>query len=222
MINKKFSSTYTGILIILNVLIFFIFLFLTYFKGQDILTIFALQPSSILIGKNLWTFISSMFLHAGLGHLVANMVSLMFIGGFVERLIGKKRFIWLYFLGGFFASLFFVIFAGLFGETVFGAKLFGSPYSFAVGASGAIFALGGLLAVLTPRLRVLVFFVFPMSMWVAMLALTFAMWIISLGLPINIGNTAHLGGLLVGAAYGFYLRIKYPKKTAMIARYFSN
>jgi len=219
--RKGFFQNYTGILILVNVIVFFIFLFWSYYSGPGVITNFALQPSLILQGKNLWTIFTSMFLHAGIGHIAANMVSLIFLGGFVERLIGKKRFLYLYFIGGFVASLFFVIFAGVFGTTPFGAKLFGSPNSFAVGASGAIFALGGLLAVLTPRLKVLLFFVVPMSMWFAMVALTFLMWIISLGLPLNIGNTAHLGGLLVGVAYGFYLRWKYPKKTNMIARYFS-
>ncbi|VVB79651.1 Rhomboid protease GlpG [uncultured archaeon] len=219
--DRSFFKNYTGILILINVAVFFVFLIWSYFSGPEVFTSFALQPSQILQGKHLWTIITSMFLHASLGHLVANMLSLIFLGGFVERLIGKKRYIWLYFIGGFVASMFFVLFAGVFGVSPFGAKLFGSPESLAVGASGAIFALGGLLAVLTPRLKVLVFFVIPTSMWVAMIGLTFLMWLISLGLPLNIGNTAHLGGLVAGVAYGFYLKYKYPKKTSMIARYFS-
>jgi membrane associated rhomboid family serine protease len=41
------------------------------------------------------------------------------------------------------------------------------------------------------------------------------------GIDLPIGNMAHLGGFLFGAAYGLYLRIKYKKKTALIAEYFS-
>jgi membrane associated rhomboid family serine protease len=221
MMQRSFFKNYTGILVLINIIVFFIFLFWSYYSGESVFTNFALQPSMILHGKHLWTIFTSMFLHAGVGHIFANMISLIFLGGFVERLIGKKRFLYLYFIGGFVASLFFVILAGLFGITPFGARFFGSPDSLAVGASGAIFALGGLLAVLTPRLKVLVFFVIPMSMWMAMIALTFLMWIISLGLPLNIGNTAHLGGLVAGVVYGYYLKYKYPRKTNMIARYFS-
>ena len=92
---------------------------------------------------------------------------------------------------------------------------------YAVGASGAIFGLGGLLAILTPRLPVLVFFVIPMPMWMAMIALLGILWIFSLGLDIPIGNVAHLGGLLLGVAYGLYLKYKYPRKTQMISKYFS-
>lgn len=219
--NKIFSS-YAGILIAINVVVFIVFLFLTYFNGPEILAKFALQPSLILQGKNLWTIITSMFLHAGIGHLAANMISLIFLGGFTERIIGKKRFLWLYFIGGIIASLSFVFFAGFFGDSSIGEKLFGSPNSLAVGASGAIFALGGLLAVLIPRMKVLVFFIIPMPMWAAMIGLVFVFWLISLGLPIGIGNTAHFGGLVTGAIYGLSLKYKYPNKTRMINRYFSN
>jgi len=210
----------TGILVGANVLAFFLYIIFAYFYGGDFIQYIALQPNAIIGGKYLWTFITSMFVHAGIGHLFANMISLVFIGGFVEKLLGKKRFLYLYFIGGFVASLFFVFLAGVFGTTVIGERLFGSPITFAVGASGAIFALGGVLAVLTPKLKVLAFFVIPMPMWVAMIFLTFIMWIFSASLSLPIGNTAHLGGLLAGVAYGFYIRYKYPKKTRMISRYF--
>lgn len=211
----------SGIIIIINVVIFFIYAIVHYIYGDSILSYLALQPASILLGKNLWTLITSMFLHASIGHLFANMVSLIFLGGFTERLIGKKRFLSLYFLGGLSASFFFIILAGLFGTSELGARLFGSPYTFAVGASGAIFALGGLLAVLIPKMKVLVFFIIPMPMWVAMGFFTFIMWIFSVTLYLPIGNTAHLGGLVAGIAYGFYIRKKYPRKTRLIAKYFS-
>jgi membrane associated rhomboid family serine protease len=92
---------------------------------------------------------------------------------------------------------------------------------YAVGASGAIFGLGGLLAVLTPRLPVLVMFIIPMPMWLAMVVLMFGLWAVSLAAGLPIGNIAHLGGLLVGLSYGVYLKKKYPRKTKMISRYFS-
>lgn len=213
MIKKGFFSTYTGIIISLNVFFFLIAVILYSIYGENLVTPWiALMPSKIISGKALWTFFTSMFMHAGIGHLFVNMVSLAFIGGFVERLIGKRRFLWLYLGSGLFAGLFFVLISYLTGVDV---------NVYAVGASGAIFGLGGILAVLTPRLPVLVFFVIPMPMWAAMAFLMFGLWALSLSLNLPIGNVAHLGGLIVGLIYGFYLRYKYPRKAKMISRYFS-
>jgi len=219
--GKGFFSSYTGILIFVNVVLFVAFLIMMNSMGDAAIPLVAIQPAMIMAGQNVWTFITSMFMHASMTHLFVNMVSLFFLGTFVERLIGKKRFLWLYVVGGLVASLFFVVLAGFFGGSSLGGMVFGSPLAFAVGASGAIFALGGLLAVLTPKLPVLVFFVIPMPMWMAMIGLIVVVWLASLALPFGVGNTAHLGGLLVGIAYGFYLKKKFPRKTQMISRYFS-
>ena len=211
--RKEIFATYTGWLILLNVVSFLAFLILITVLGETkTISFLALQPSTILAGKNLWTFITSMFLHAGVGHLFVNMLSLLFIGSFVERLIGKKRFIIFYFASGLGAGLLFVL-VSLFTNTDLNV--------YAVGASGAIFGLGGLLAVLTPKLPVLVFFIIPMPMWLAMIGMLAILWAASLAIGLPIGNVAHLGGLLVGLAYGFYLKLRYPKKTLMISRYFS-
>ena len=210
--RKKFFSTYTGILITVNIAVFLIVNLVSLILKKSVVPFVALMPSNILSGKYFWTLITSIFMHAGLGHLVANMFSLSFIGNFVEKLIGKKRFIALYFIGGISASLLFIAIAGISGIDF---------NVYAVGASGAIFALGGLLAVLTPKLPVMVFFLIPLPMWAAMIFLMFGLWALSLGLGLPIGNTAHLGGLMIGVAYGFYLRKKYPNKTRMISRYFS-
>ncbi|HED05785.1 MAG TPA: rhomboid family intramembrane serine protease [Ignavibacteria bacterium] len=211
--SRQFFSTYTGILIAVNTIALFGFWILVNFMGEtQLISWIALMPSAILSGKYLWTFLTSMFMHAGIGHLLVNMISLLFIGNFVEKLIGKKRFISLYFIGGLFAGIFFVLISFLTGTDL---------NVYAVGASGAIFALGGLLAVLTPRLPVLVFFVIPMPMWLAMTFLLFGIWALSSGLGLAIGNMAHLGGLIIGLSYGFYLKKKYPRKTEMISRHFS-
>ena len=211
MIRRKIFSTYTLILIAINVVAFFCFL--TWMSASEkAIQYIALQPAAILSLKYLWTFFTSMFMHAGVTHLFVNMLSLMFIGSFVERLIGKKRFLWLYLGGGFFAGIFFVMVSFITNSDL---------NIYAVGASGAIFCLGGLLAVLTPKLPVLVFFIIPMPMWMAMIGMLGILWMASIAMGLPIGNVAHLGGLLVGVGYGFYLKRIYPRKTKMISRYFS-
>ncbi len=207
------DMSWTNILIGINVVSFILFFILAAFVGEGrAVSWVALMPSVALVGQKLWTFVTSMFMHAGLMHLSVNMISLWFIGNFVEKLIGKKRFLWLYLVGGLVAGLTFVVIAALTGVDV---------NVYAVGASGAIFALGGALAILTPKLPVLVFFVIPMPMWAAMGFLLFGLWAMSASLGLPIGNTAHLGGLIVGLAYGVYLKRKYPRKTRMISEHFS-
>jgi membrane associated rhomboid family serine protease len=114
----------------------------------------AINPSYVLQGKYIWTFITSMFMHASFFHLLVNMFSLFFVGSLVEKIIGRRRYFWFYILSGIFAGLVYSLFAYFLGGSVLGARIFGSPETLAVGASGAIFGLVGLLAVLIPRKKV--------------------------------------------------------------------
>lgn len=219
--RKGITSSYTGLIIGINIVVFLVVLILSYVYGiNKTASLVALQPSSIIAGQKLWTLLTNMFVHFDLWHLIANMLSLVFIGSFVERLIGKKRYLWLYLIGGLFAGILFIALSLLFGNSSLGERLFGSPFVFAIGASGAIFALGGLLAVLVPKLKVLVFFVIPMPMWAAMTFFIFVLWVVSFGAGLPIGNSAHLGGLIVGLLYGFFLKSKYPRRVEMLRRRF--
>jgi len=257
--ETKLFSTWTEKLILINVITFFGYYILASVVGQQkAIALVALQPMAILAGKNLWTLLTSMFIHAGFAHLFVNMFSLFFIGKFTEKLVGKKRFLGIYFASGIFAGLFFAVLAGLFGVGVIGAKIFGNPLIYGVGASGAIFGLVGVLAVLTPRVRVYlvmgpliaiilqfglesiignvtlmsaisiildIYFVFsifailsfnpsmrkfalPMEMplWILPIVAIVPLIIIGLFISLPIGNMAHLGGLIAGLAYAYYLK----------------
>jgi membrane associated rhomboid family serine protease len=209
--RRGFFDSYTGWIILVNVAFFILFLIFQNFI-PNLIDKIAIQPEGFAHRFMFWTIITSMFMHADFNHLIFNMLSLMFIGSFVERLLGKKRFLKFYFISGIIAGLLFVLVALITGTDM---------NVYAVGASGAIFGLGGLLAVLTPRLPVLVFFVIPMPMWAAMIGMLSILWVLSYATGLPIGNIAHLGGLLTGVAYGFYLKARYPKKTQMISNYFS-
>ncbi len=152
------SFSLTVNLIIINVLFFILFYLASILSnllfGTSLINYLAVQANSLFLQGYVWTLLTSMFLHAGLFHLIVNMFSLYFLGSFLEMIIGKKRFFWFYISSGIFAALFFAILAFLFGNGLLGARIFGSPETFAVGASGTIFAIAGLLAVLTPKNRV--------------------------------------------------------------------
>lgn len=211
--RKTKSNFYniTLILIALNVIFFIVMLILQYNYSNAFENV-AIQPSYILQGQKLWTIVTSMFMHGGLAHLFVNMISLLFIGSFLERLIGSKKFLFIYIIAGIVASLAFVFLALAFG---------GNLTIPAVGASGAIFGIGGVLAVLTPKLPVYIMFIpIAMPMWLGLVLLLVVMWLVSAAVGLPIGNTAHLGGFIAGLIYGFYLRIKYKKKVALLDKYF--
>jgi len=196
-------------------------IFLAINPDPDVLKYFALQPIAFIQGKYLWTIFTSMFSHIYFWHIFANMITLAFIGGFVQKLIGSKRYLWFYLTAGLFAGLFFVLLSLLFGNSELGLALFGSPEIFALGASGAVFGLAGLITMLIPKMKVLAFFVIPMPMWLAMVFFLGVFWILSVFAGLPIGNSAHLGGFLIGMVYGIYLKNKFPNKTRILKKRFS-
>jgi len=60
-----------------------------------------------------------------------------------------------------------------------------------------------------------------MKLWVAPIIAIVPLVLIGLFVDLPIGNSAHIGGLLIGLLYAFYLRKKYKRKTALIVDYFS-
>lgn len=150
-----------------------------------------LQPVAIL--DRPWAIITSMFTHATFWHIFANMLTLYFFGRFLIGLVGNRYMMLIYFVGGIVGNIFYILFAFI---------LPGSLYSIAIGASGAVFALGGTLAMLRPRLRVIAFPIpIPMPLWVAIL-----IGFLVLSILPGIAWQAHLGGLLCGLIAGRLLR----------------
>jgi membrane associated rhomboid family serine protease len=128
-----------------------------------------------------------MFVHGGFAHILLNMISLYFLGSFLIRAVGEKTFLAIFFLGGLAGNVFFVLLA--------------DPYSTGIGASGAIYALGGALAVMLPRVPVIIIPIpVPVPLWVAIL-----IFLLLSFLP-GIAWQAHLGGLFLGLIAGFILR----------------
>jgi uncharacterized protein len=173
------------VLIIVNFLVY-IGVNIAQFTDTSILKYLALSRSTVFLAP--WTIVTYMFTHQEFFHILANMVTLYFYGSFLNRLTGVKTFLSIYFIGGVVGGLFVL--------------LFSSPYSFTIGASGAIFALGGALAVLTPKLKVFIFPIpAPMPLWVAIL-----IGFLVLAILPGVSWQGHLGGLVTGLLAGWYLR----------------
>jgi len=169
----------------------FLLLIVTFIAPETIIRIFGLQPAGFL--HQPWTIVTNLFVHAGLWHIIANMLTLYFFGTYLIRLVGGIRFLIVYFGGGILGNILFILLGYTLGMDFFIT---------AIGASGAVFALGGALAIMRPKLRVFVFPIpVPIPLWVAV---TGGFLIISF-LP-GIAWQAHLGGLVLGLIAGYFFR----------------
>ncbi|MFB6076367.1 MAG: rhomboid family intramembrane serine protease [Candidatus Aenigmatarchaeota archaeon] len=152
---------------------------------------FALISSRVL--SEPYLLISSIFLHADTEHLIFNMFALGLFGSILEKIIGSKRLIKIFFVTGIIASVGSVFF-----------------YESALGASGAIFGLIGTLTILRPKMIVWAFGA-PLPMFLAAF-IWITIDIVGLFAPTGTANAAHLAGLFAGAAVGFYLRPEFKKE----------
>lgn len=178
---STFTLNALSFLIAVNILIFIVTLI-----RPEAIYLLGLTPAYFL--HQPWTIITNLFVHGGFRHILFNMISLYFLGSFLIRLVGEKNFLKVYFAGGLLGNIFFLL-------------LNQYPLIPGVGASGAIFAMGGALAIMVPKLRVFVFPVpVPIPLWIA----TIILLLISF-LP-NIAWQAHLGGLALGLIAGYFFK----------------
>jgi len=178
------SSTLNPIWVIIGVN--FLLFIATLIAPRIMLSVFGLQPAGFLLRP--WTIVTSMFIHSGFWHIFANMLTLYFFGTYLSRLVGAGKFLIVYFCGGILGNILFILLA--------------PPFSIAVGASGAVFALAGALVLMTPKLRVFIFPIpIPIPLWLAVIG----GFIILSFLP-NIAWQAHLGGLVLGLIAGYVFK----------------
>jgi rhomboid protease GluP len=131
-----------------------------------------------------WRLVSAIFIHIGIIHLLFNSYALLFIGPLLEELLGKERF------------LVFYLATGVFG--FFLSNWYYPPFLVTAGASGAVFGMIAMAAVLSRR----------WGSWGQMLQQQLVHWIIYafvFGIFIGANNAAHFGGALAGAALAFAL-----------------
>lgn len=159
------------------------------------------EPLFLLTTRNpayVWTWVTSVFAHGGFGHIVINSIVLYFFGPIVERRVGTKAFVALFLVAGMVAGLAQIATAIVLAET-----------SAVLGASGAIMAIMGVLTVLNPQLRVYLYFILPLPLWLLTVGFAAYSVFIALGGGIGAGGVAHLAhlvGLVIGLGYGEKLK----------------
>jgi membrane associated rhomboid family serine protease len=154
---------------------------------------FALVPAQVVQTFAIWQLVTYMFLHAGIGHILWNMLGLWMFGAEIERLWGTAKFLRFYFICG--------ICAGI--TVVIAAYLFGGVNVPTVGSSGAVYAILMAYALLFSDRTILFGFVIPMKakyfVMIIGAILLFQSYSATLGgQGGGIAVVAHLGGLVAG------------------------
>lgn len=147
-------------------------------------------------GAMYWPFVSKhhqyyrlfthMFLHFGVNHIFNNMFVLAFIGSKLEVLVGKWKFLFIYFVSGVIAGLASMVYNMINGVLVVSAGASGAVF----GVVGAIFSIVAINKGRVPNI-------------------TTSQLILFLGLSLyggfsseQVDNIAHIGGLVAGAVLG--------------------
>ncbi len=200
------SGSRINLLIGINVIVFLAVnipaVFERLFLGHDILTAYSndylLLPSYLpKLLTRFWTPLTYMFMHAGIFHILFNMLWLYWMGQIFEEYLGNKRTIGLYLLGGLSGALFFVLFYNIFPLFTQTGLVNGSTV---VGASASVMAVIIATATLLPDYSISLMFIGPVKLkWIAI----FYVVIDFLGVagPNAGGEIAHLGGALFGFIY---------------------
>ncbi|MCO8244266.1 MULTISPECIES: rhomboid family intramembrane serine protease [unclassified Haladaptatus] len=159
--------------------------------------LFVLQTNHI---ARVWTWVTSIFAHDPYSffHILFNGIVLYFFGQVLERYIGSKKFTALFLGSGILAGLAQVGVVGLMGGN-----------AAVLGASGAIMAVMGVLTVLNPNMKIYIYFILPVPLWVATIGFAIYSGFVSVsaGPGANgVAQLAHLTGLGIGLLYGAWLK----------------
>jgi len=167
--------------------------------AANLTSILWLNPIAISHGDMLWGLVTSIFIHGGFYHLLFNSLTLFFFGSMLERIVGRKEFLKIFFASGIFASIFYVLTNLL---------VLQDPTP-ALGASGAIFGVLGALVMLRPNTVIYFYFFLPMKLWqfAIFYVIIVALWFGS-GVHTGIAENAHLGGMLIGLLFGYLYKQK--------------
>ncbi len=162
----------------------------------SVLITYGAKENHLLSQGQYWRFVTPIFLHVNLLHMGLNMLNLLMLGIFLERIMGPARFVLIYLLTGIISII---------------ASFYFAPAVVSVGASGAIFGLVGAYSifVLVHRRAFRNGGIFALLWLVVIIGINLG---IGLVIP-NVDNYAHLGGLLSGGVLGWLFAPIYRQKT---------
>ena len=195
-------------IIVINVFIFMVVALLKAFDPnslqpngffQTIKNGLSIYAAPIKLLRQPWSIVTHMFLHVGFWHILWNMLLLFWFGRIVGDLLGDKRILPLYILGGLFGALVFVLWDQFFPGGSNGTI----P---AMGASAAVMCIIWVAASTAPDYLIHLIFIGAVRLKYVALALLFLDILRSAGSVNTGGHFAHLGGAMFGILYVFLLR----------------
>jgi rhomboid protease GluP len=184
--NLKYSTIWIAVV---NVLIFIGMTFLGIDKYNEIVNDFASNYRIVLDKGEWYRIFTAMFLHADADHLIGNMLSLCVIGLFVEKAMGRVKFVIAYFATGIIAGLVSMGYNMYLGDNVY-----------SLGASGAVYGLIGVFIVILIADKGETYRINVTRMIIYLVLCGYATMTES-----NIDHAAHIGGLIAGLVLGIIM-----------------
>lgn len=191
-----------NIVVFLTTGILYVFLFL--FNRTQIyyeyIKYIQLPANTYLLLRQPWTIVTYMFLHAGIFHILFNMLWLYWLGKSLAEYQGEAKVWYTYIFGGIFGGLMFIL-----AYNVFPAFQPVLKHSYAVGASAGVMAILATLAMLIPNQRIVLFLFGEIKMkWFAIIV--FLIDFLMIGSHNAGGHIAHIGGGIWGVLYVMLLK----------------
>jgi len=190
---RNYNAVYW--LIGINIFIFAVTRLLGGNLQQTITVRMAMIPLAVTHGW-VWTFVTYMFMHGGITHILFNMLGLLIFGIHVEKQMGSSEFLLFYFATG--------ILAGVFSFGVYYVTR--NYWAALIGASGALFAVQLAYAVFFPDSIIYIWGILPLRAPVMVLGFTALELFFSItGRNSGVAHLTHLAGFGFGWIY-FLLR----------------
>ena len=188
--RKPFRYNYHAVVFILMGINLFAYLFSLFSPMSNL--VFGMNFYGLLGRHWWWQAITYMFMHGSAQHLIYNMLGLGFFGIMVEKTIGSSEFLLFYFVCGILcglSSMLIYFCTGLYGVTL-------------IGASGAIYAVLLLYAVVFPQAQIFVFYIIPVpAPLLVILYSIIALFSGLIGYNSGVAHTTHLLGFVFAFLY---------------------
>lgn len=177
---------------------------------EGTLIAYGAKMNELINGGEWWRFVTPMFLHVGLIHLLVNMYGLWMLGPYVERLYGSAKFVVFWVVTGVAGVLAsYLTVRPEIHVNVLTRFLFKTQDVASAGASGALFGLIGVLFIFGLKFRHELPENFKRAFGTGMVPTILLNIFIGFSVSV-IDNAAHMGGLVAGAALALVVGYKRP------------